>query len=79
MKRFFQKAVFFIIFFTLITNPFSITADYPSGSLVFSDDITPGNSFTWIIDNLDINGDRYETSTDFYVGSVSLNEGDETI
>ena len=67
MKKIFQKLSILILIFTITSSTLSITADYPTGVLVFSDDITPGNSYTWIIDILDIVGDMYETSQDFYI------------
>ena len=65
-----------LIAFSFVTNQTYNVSAMSLGLFYYSDDIIPNSSFTWNVKTLDIVGDMYETSTDFYIGDLAINQGD---
>jgi hypothetical protein len=65
----------FIIIAALAFIPISTKADYPTGTLGFSDEIVAGNTYEWSVAKLDVTGDFASYTSDMYIGNDSLSEG----
>ena len=60
---------------TLSLLPLSSQADYPSGDLLYSDDIIPNAEFIWTVEQLSASGD-YAYAVDYnYLDQIFLAEG----
>ncbi|MHA1199843.1 MAG: hypothetical protein ACTSQF_10995 [Candidatus Heimdallarchaeaceae archaeon] len=73
-----KKILFSIFILTCLAfMPISASADYPSGTLGYSDDIAVGEEFEWTVDTLAFTGDFTSVSTDAYIGTEYLTQGDK--
>ncbi|MCE7742374.1 MAG: hypothetical protein GOP50_07920 [Candidatus Heimdallarchaeota archaeon] len=73
-----KKIVFSIFILTCLAfMPISASADYPSGELGYSDDIAVGEEFEWTVDTLAFTGEFTSLSTDAYIGTEYLSQGDK--
>lgn len=78
MKKKIVLSVMTTLFVTLILSTNSITADYPTGTLGYSDAIAVGEEFYWDVVTHTSGGtfaSYYDTG--FYVGDIYLEQGDE--
>ncbi|MCE7742376.1 MAG: hypothetical protein GOP50_07930 [Candidatus Heimdallarchaeota archaeon] len=68
-----------LLFVTLVLSSCTISADYPTGDLGYSDDIVAGNEYEWTVKTLDSGGDNmsYVGEDDFYIGDQTLEQGDK--
>ena len=57
--------------------PISATADFPTGTLGYHDDIIAGAEYEWTVDKLEFTGDFASYSTEMYIGSEILQQGDK--
>ncbi|MHA1199888.1 MAG: hypothetical protein ACTSQF_11220 [Candidatus Heimdallarchaeaceae archaeon] len=59
----------------LIFMPISAKADYPTGTLGYSDDIVVGNEYEWSISKFDMTGDFATYTSYMTIGEFDLSEG----
>jgi len=72
-----KKLLFSIIAMALISvSPFMSTIAYPTGTLLYSDDVVPNAEFKWTIEELSADGVYYTTDYNFF-DQIELTEGDE--
>jgi hypothetical protein len=65
----------FIIMAALAFMPISAKADYPTGTLGYSDDIVAGNEYKWTVSKLDLDGDFADYSDQATLGGEYLSQG----
>ncbi len=54
--------------------PITSTADYPTGTLGYADEIAVGEKFEWTVTKLDLSGDFATYTDDFYIGDKELSQ-----
>ncbi len=64
-----------VILTSLMFLPISAKADYPSGTLGYSDDIAVGNEYTWTVKTLDLSGDFSDYTSYATIGGEDLSKG----
>ena len=57
-------------------SPFMSTIAYPTGTLLYSDDVVPNAEFKWTIEELSASGIYYTTDYNFF-DQIALTEGDD--
>ncbi len=72
-KKIFVVLAFLFLFSTIMSQNFHVLA---LDEFTYSNEIVPGKSFQWQVKTLDIVGDFYEVSTDFYIGTNQIKESD---
>jgi len=71
-----KKLLYSIIAMALISvSPFMSTIAYPTGTLLYSDDVVPNAEFKWTIEQLSASGIYYTTDYNFF-DQIALTEGD---
>ncbi|MHA1199844.1 MAG: hypothetical protein ACTSQF_11000 [Candidatus Heimdallarchaeaceae archaeon] len=73
-----KKIIFSILILTCLAfMPISASADYPSGTMGYSDDIVAGAEFEWTVDTLAFTGAFTSVTSDAYIGTEYLTQGDK--
>ncbi len=74
-----KKQVFMtlIILSVLAFMPITTKADYPTGTLGYSDEIAVDSEFGWTVSKLTFAGDFTTFSSEIYINTTTLEQGDE--
>ncbi|MCE7747744.1 MAG: hypothetical protein GPJ51_05065 [Candidatus Heimdallarchaeota archaeon] len=73
-----KKIIFSILILTCLAfMPITASADYPTGTLGYSDDIAVGEEFEWTVDTLAFTGSFTSITSDAYIGTEYLTQGDK--